>query len=96
MVAYVNVDFDDYCRDCTRRGVARGQDSIKEAAIRERWSPTDRGALCIDTPRTIVDRSGIIMAWILPGVLLPRFQVCTVHCVISHVDLQGWHAETTL
>lgn len=75
-LAYIDVDYEEYCKDCERRGAGRGQDSDKEARICQDWGPGDRGCLRIETPRTLVDRTGVVMGWILPEVLLPQFQVC--------------------
>lgn len=88
-LAYVDVDYTQYCQDCSRLSVGIGQNSATEAAIRNTWGPTDRGTLRIDTPTTLVDRNGVIMSWILPEALLPQFQVSSLdHTSVS--ILQGY------
>lgn len=74
-LVYVNWDYEEYCAECRGVKVARGDNSAKEGKLREKWGPKTRGTMRIDTPRTVVDRKGIIMTWILPEVIPQKYQV---------------------
>ncbi|KAK7676827.1 hypothetical protein QCA50_020233 [Cerrena zonata] len=73
-LVYVNWDYEEYCAECRGVKVARGDNSAKEGKLREKWGPKTRGTMRIDTPRTVVDRKGIIMTWILPEVIPQKYQ----------------------
>ncbi|KAK7680020.1 hypothetical protein QCA50_016966 [Cerrena zonata] len=82
---YVDWDYEQYCDECKDIKVSTGNNSQKEAMLREKWGPVDRGTLRVDKPRTIVDRAGRIMVWILPEVLLPTFQA-ELHAATKDLD----------
>ena len=67
--------------------VHTGQNSKKEEFLREKWESLDHGTIRINTPRTVVDRGGRIMAWILPEALLPELQVYPPLTVSRNVSL---------
>ena len=84
MEVYLDVDYEEYCQDCQKIRTGRGGNSVKEAWLREKWGvgkPTVR----VSTPRTLVDRNGIILAWILPSILDEATQVC------SFLTQSLWH-----
>lgn len=72
---YVDWDYESYCKDCKSRHLSNGGNSEKEEALRKDWEPNHRATMAIRRATTIVDTQDRIIGWILPDLLLPRYQV---------------------
>ena len=71
----LDIDFEQYCEECTNSHLGTGLNSEKEASLRRRWALNGGKMLHISSPTTIVDNRGIVAAWALQDVLLPGLQV---------------------
>lgn len=64
-----------------------------EIDINARFKPLRDVLVAVRSPRTIVDRFGRILAWILPEILPPRIQVCSRHGQIPIADTHTLQAQ---
>ena len=82
ILVYMDWDFGEYTAECKAKKTHDGRNSIQERILRDKWAPLEHGTLRMNTPRTVVDRAGRIMVWILPGALSGELQVTistTIH-----------------
>lgn len=85
ILVYMDWDFREYTRECKAKKMHDGRNSVQEQILRDKWAPLGHGTMRMNTPRTVVDRAGRIMVWILPEALSEELQVTissTVHNAI--------------
>ena len=81
-VVGIDVDFKQYCNDCSTRHLGGGMNSKKEHILKQSWHPQNGHIMRISSPHTVVDTKGVIISWALHGALIPELQVrCILYAV---------------
>lgn len=78
-------DVQKYSTACEREGIRNGMTAV-ETILEGRFPCYDSETRGITTPRTVVDKYGRILTWVLPNVLPKRIQVRD-ECVILFYHL---------
>jgi len=73
-----------------------GHNEEREEKLLKRCPPGHEGTKLIEIPTTILDASGVIIAWYLPDALTNATQVCKIYCYSMDIEHQMVHTEGNL
>ncbi|KAK7680045.1 hypothetical protein QCA50_016991 [Cerrena zonata] len=77
---HVTWDIEKYRTECIRRQVHNGMQKDKEVRLQKDFPSVRRNMRLVHSPRTVVDKYGRIIAWLLPGILPQRLQLLIAQC----------------